>query len=230
MARQPATISYTLRFENEMLVASGFAMPGLFDFVSQTDPDGLPKIPRRTVRGILRAHMERFLDGKHEILKRVFGVGGGEECEFLFSDARVPQEICKRLRDSGTLADAGEALQRERTRIAVDPATRCAEEHHLFTGRYALPVLGLEGRIVEDAKHMKHPDEERCQDLAALLLALRTLLEVGGDRRRGVGTCRATVAPSDECARLVGVAEWGTWGRETWERVTSLVAKEAARE
>ena len=106
--------------------------------------------------------------------------------------------------------------------LAIDPATRTAEEHKLFGGRYGLPLLALSGRIVEGPEQLRRDEPTRRRHLAALIIGLRTLLEIGGDRRRGVGETRVTVDHDPGLRAFLELPEADRWQQSHWEALVEL--------
>jgi CRISPR/Cas system CSM-associated protein Csm3 (group 7 of RAMP superfamily) len=198
------TIEYEIEFENELLVGQGKRTAGFLDDATQLDERGLPMVPRSQMKGLLRERC-RELFADCALLTRCFGgdfdpkaptvsVAGG----FRFSDARHGWlENCQ---DKDAFGDVETA---PRTRVKINEKKRRAADDMLVTVQLGRPREALSGRIYEEPEHEAVPGRSR--DLAALIVALRSLQEVGGWRRKGVGACRVTVSWDAEVSELLGV-------------------------
>lgn len=162
------------------------------DNLSHTDVDGLPEIPGRTLKGLLRdatrtAGLRGWLedDGLHRIL---FGVRAEEDgasrpgC-LRVGSARLPAAERRWLAEAGR--DCVPELFRDLHSTAIDPDTGTARARSLRGIQVVIPLV-LTARIGELAAAPPGWDEQ-------LQRCLPLIRAVGSSRSRGLGRARLTL-------------------------------------
>lgn len=175
---------------------SGKGLAGRVDLRTARDADGLPYVPGRHLRGILREAV-REAEGYHWFEPseaRLFGTrdispgGAGAKGTLRVDSARMlatDRAALADLDESMCLA-AKEHLFAQRRSTAIDRATGGALQHSLRVEEVAIPLL-LEARITKAGTG----DDWR-ETIKAALPLIRAM---GADRSRGLGRCRIT--PTD---------------------------------
>jgi CRISPR-associated protein Csx10 len=211
-------IDYEIHFKESWRVGSGEAAGPFLDSVVRRDGHGLPFVPGTTLRGLV-ADALRVLcaslrvpacdgtvgrDDPSQAPGELCGVtrdglcplcaltgSPHRESELRWGAARVRLTAGGReLEDP----DARRALAREadgapglltrsHPRTAIDRRSGRAADEKLFSLEEASPRLVLAGRL-------ESADEVASDHLALLVAALRWVRELGGGRRRGLGSCR----------------------------------------
>ncbi|MEQ8817876.1 MAG: RAMP superfamily CRISPR-associated protein [Thalassobaculum sp.] len=194
-------------------VGTGRGSSGLIDSLCARDRDGLPYLPGRSLKGLLRDAVDRaeawgwFADLGHPptatgtdgaLTRRLFGQIGFEREGDSRSGTpiRVTERGClaftsARLAALERAALTGQSALKEHlfatlATTAVDPTTGTAKEQSLRTDEVAVPVT-LEATVsaLEDSV----PPDWR----AILALAMPLVRAVGGSRSRGLGQCRLSL-------------------------------------
>ncbi|MBI4650852.1 hypothetical protein HY745_06125 [Candidatus Desantisbacteria bacterium] len=123
-------------------------------------------------------------------LCRIFGIPGSEITRgYDFSGAYINEtneELFEKINKNSP-----EAIYQKRTRNKINPLLKRSEEDALFTaGMVDLP-LPFEGNIIEIASYNKNVDDKiKKIDRVLILLAMRLVTNIGGNRNRGSGQCR----------------------------------------
>lgn len=225
-------IDYTLVFAEGWRIGSGEGAGRHLDSLVRRDGLGLPFVPGSTVRGLARdavrqlakalsieicdGTLARRKDGSQGRLCGLTFEGPCPLCALAGSTHLEPRVRWgpARLRLAGaqgevwrsaeraTLArEAGVVpglLTRAHPRTSIDPQSGRAEDDHLFTLEEAVAGLELAGSVeIEPALPRR--------ELSLLVAALRFIREVGGQRRRGLGTCRVRI---DRAALAPAFASW----------------------
>jgi len=199
-----------IHMESDWHLGSGMGIPGSVDRLVQRDETGLPFIPAKSLRGVLRDACEKLAFGLDA------GTAGGpweEYCLHLFGDQpnyssegpkNIPTRSAFTLRRGGfPPAVAGwvrgkKELLREfsfvKPGVAIDPATGSAMEDCL---RFEEMARG--GVTLQADGYLDDELEDSSIDLAMAFLACgaRLVEGIGGKRRRGAGRCtiRLTTDP-----------------------------------
>ena len=175
------TIKYTIEMHNYWHCGSGLAAGADVDALVIKDRNGLPYIPGKTVKGLVReaadllcqmqaktpqGYNETFgyFDNKDEKMKAEAYFGNAT-----LSDAEVKQITDNRLQRFMYTSIAN---------TAINTDTETAEEHSLRRMEVALPCT-LHGEILDVPEAMAD----------VLLKALGLIKNLGVDRNRGLGRC-----------------------------------------
>ena len=165
------------------------------DAVVMRDTDGLPYVPGRSLRGVLRDAAECLVAWGHwpeEALRRLFGesptAAGGpgrvEQGALRVTDAVIPAEQRAALITQVDPQSRDSLLLITRTRTAMDPIRGVVKDQSLRTVEEVIPMtlcaeIGLEAPFDVLALH-----QERLASLMPLVLAL------GAGKTRGLGRVR----------------------------------------
>lgn len=175
-----STIKYEIEFFSNWHCGSGLAAGADVDALVIKDKDGLPYVPGRTVKGLLREAIEA-LSGDEVTIHRVFGVSGDEEDhkvgESFFGNAVLP------------FAERAYILEQElgfhlfqtfaSTRIDENGI---AQDHSLRKIETVVPCK-LEGEIL----NVPEGAEQMIED------AMHFVKRMGTGRNRGYGRCKITI-------------------------------------
>lgn len=173
---------------SEWLVGGHFDRGSGADNAQLRDSEGLPYVPGRSVRGLLREAaetLERALGGDAgERLDRLFG-GPGAPGTLYVGRALLPRETAEYVAAGGGAEQVRRKLDLVEliSRTAIDPDTGSAQRHSLRTIEVGIPGLSFLAPL--DA-----PSEE---DLAFVACAAGLVRRIGADRYRGLGRCRLQV-------------------------------------
>ncbi|MDT8438126.1 MAG: RAMP superfamily CRISPR-associated protein [Wenzhouxiangellaceae bacterium] len=162
------------------------------DNLSHTDADGLPEIPGRTLKGILRdatrtAGLRGWLDDAqlHQVLfgARAEEAGASQPGCLRVGSAQLPSEERRWLAEAGR--DCVPELFRDLHSTSIDPNTGTARAHSLRGIQVVIPLV-LSARIAElDAAPAGWVEQlRRCLPLVRA---------VGSSRSRGLGRARLTL-------------------------------------
>ncbi len=188
----------TFRILSFWRVGTGGGRGGALDAVCARDPDGMPLVPGRQVRGLLREAVRdgealKWIDGKGKSIETLlFGSRqSGEEMQpqtrpgtLRFESALLPEAERQALRGNDDLIARLFAV---RSTTAIDPASGTAMPRSLRAEEVAIP-LTLEARV--------HPLPGAPGNWREhLQTALPLIRGLGSGRRRGLGrvivTCNA---------------------------------------
>ncbi len=99
-----------------------------------------------------------------------------------------PAEYAGRYRDNTKSAELEFRDSRSRAQASIDPRTRRAQAHHLFSTEVVAPAADLYGSIecMQPIRSVANNQDSRAWLAASLLFTCR----LGGGRRRGRGRCR----------------------------------------
>lgn len=166
---------------------SGFHL----DAVTHEGADGLPRLPGRSLKGLLRDAVyraeswgwEKVPPGSTDSLFGPMGAAGTTTTFGLLrvADATLPTQVASYLADKGEGSKLIPGLYREHFSTAIDPATGVATSRSLRGMRVVVPLL-LEAEI------STVPGVEGLSDWRARLSAALPLINaVGAHRSRGFG-------------------------------------------
>ncbi len=200
-------IDLTIDMTSDWGVGSGTARHGSIDRCVRRDVDGLPYLPGRSLRGVLREACAQAAaaldDGKPgawtDLWLQVFGQrkGGGR---VIVPSARLSPEVRTRLLTHPGLAEATWFV---RSSTAIDPASGVAKhdtlrvDERVRAGARLLSTLELD----VDNEWWVGPESNGLHLL--LLAGARLIWSVGGKRRRGVGRCEVTIRTGRTLASLL---------------------------
>ncbi len=213
-------INYRLVFESPFIIGTSVSEPGIFDKVSLLSeglPYVPASSIRGRVKDAIRRHCtenkdtwdayklcvpqatgeENVAEGRRYCnshspcpLCRIFGIPGGVlRRGFEFTGAYMPEREAEWLKEFYANTPESNIYYRH-SRNRRDYLLRRACEDALFTVGLADPPIPLEGRIVETPSHTMYEENIREFDHALLILGLRLVTEIGGERNRGRGRCR----------------------------------------
>lgn len=170
--------------DSEWLIAGGESTLGTADMAPMRDVEGLPTIPGRTLRGLLREAVTLLDECEHtNHADRMFGTRKEKNDTALAGDgtlrignALVVSEIAALCTDVESRADLFASIRR----TALDTKTRSAKTGSLREMEVAIAGLELvaEVDIYDDA------------DLQLLAFASGLVRSLGHSRSRGLGRCR----------------------------------------
>lgn len=191
-------IKLTIQVQSDFHVGTGTGRGRATDAVFLSDEQGLPYIPGSTIKGLARVEAKELITLYHPHLGpvpdeksfesstfyEVFGGGNADgfaEDRVFFEDARLLTTF--------PLAD----VARLRTgRSARDRISGVAKQDHLFFYEDA-PAATFEARLTSDTNLSPVA-------LLLLLLSIRRIEALGGQRRRGKGRVECTVEVEDSGA------------------------------
>jgi len=187
-----------IRTSSDWLIASSRG-GGEADIQPLVDDRGLPIIPGRSLRGLLRSAMREassLIDPSLE--DAIFGVEGSEG-RVAIGDARLPAAIIAAIEaDDASTKD----LFTVRRRTAIDPTTGTARPGSLRAIEVVVPGLVLHAPMqVTDA-----------DDLPRLALSASLIRRIGMGRSRGLGRCtvdllqNGSIVPIDAVLATGGAA------------------------
>ena len=205
----------TLEMKSDWRIGSGTGRQGIIDGFVARDSSGLPYVPSTTLRGMWRDAAERLaygLDAGNPIgpwsvvVTHLFGdqpalggagvtPGGPVPALLLVSDAQYPEELRANLHGKRF---ARAAFCFVKSGVAIDSTNGRAKDDFLKFDEIARSGAEL------GATATLQPSDDATFDTAAAefaLAALRLLDRIGGDRRRGAGRCKVSVAPAPGLTR-----------------------------
>jgi CRISPR/Cas system CSM-associated protein Csm3 (group 7 of RAMP superfamily) len=158
---------------------------GMADASPVTDGNGLPYIPGRSLRGLLREAVGLTANDAR-LQDAVFGrrpqpgdpsatVTEGAVC---ISDARLTRDVAEAVLDG----EGGQELMTVRRQTAICPDTGGAQQGSLRSLEVAMPGLTLVAEVSGEA-----------EALDAIRLAAPLVQHLGNGRSRGLGRCRMTL-------------------------------------
>lgn len=171
-------IKYKVCFHTDWHCGSGLSAGADIDVLTIKDKDGLPFVPGKTIKGLVKEAVEDLLhlrkqDSQSELFDRVFGkeaVTAG--CTF-WSNAELSEMEKKSLLAN----NAAGYLYRSLSNTAIGE-DGIAVQHSLRRIQVTVPCV-LEGTI------MNLPDES----LPVIYDALKYIKRLGYNRNRGLGRC-----------------------------------------
>lgn len=177
-------INYTVEFFTCWHCGSGLSAGADVDALVVRDSDGLPFIPGRTLKGLIREAVETLLqfEGNESLdTRKIFGGEGSEPEEFaageaFFSNAIFPEEDRQKIVADKLQDYLFSSLSN--TAIGEDG---CVREHYLRKTEVALPCT-LTARI------LNVPDD----DVELICRSLGFIKRLGVHRNRGLGRCKFT--------------------------------------
>ncbi len=208
--------SFTIRLEmlSDWHVGTGYG-DATVDRAVRRDRDGLPYVPGKTLRGVLRDACEQVAYGLdegsqgpwHEVLEAVFGDQPSLRTDdparppragvLHLGDARLPEADAAVLRAKPALARATTFVK---PGVKISYKTGAAEPQCLRFDEVARGGLELEAPAVLQLP-ADAPNAMRLAASALLVAGLARLERLGGKRRRGTGRVRALVAGMSEADR-----------------------------
>jgi CRISPR-associated protein Csx10 len=206
--------TFTLRLTmlSDWHVGSGMGRPGNVDRLIARDPDCLPFVPAKTLRGIWRDACERLargLDGGtlgewSSLVDHVFGsqpaLGANGPTRLHHDPAAKPIKSALMVRPARLHPDLRQRVQGRREFLDALTFVKPGVEIDDRSGRALEKHLRFEemvrvGTVLDAECAVSLPAAEGvCEAVSAMLLVGARLVErLGGKRRRGAGRCRLTV-------------------------------------
>lgn len=185
--------SIVILLESEWLIAGGESELGTADLAPIKDGDGLPVIPGRTLRGLLR-EATTLIDDAHRSshATRLFGTRKQPGASADAGDGALRIGNAVVAAELANLCDSTDSRQDFYTsvrRTALEPGTRTAKAHSLR--EFEVAIAGLE--LVAP---LACPDEE---SLGIVAFAAGLVRSLGHSRSRGLGRCRMEVWRDGAC-------------------------------
>jgi CRISPR/Cas system CSM-associated protein Csm3 (group 7 of RAMP superfamily) len=189
--------------DSEWLIAGGESTLGTADMAPMRDSEGLPFVPGRTIRGLLREAMA-IVDDCSEIrgerTARLFGTrkrdgeaGEARDGTVRIGDALLPQEIADEMSKHAAAGARDLVLAIRRT--ALDGERRSAKQGSLREMEVVMGGLQLASEI----------RCEREDDLLWLAFASGLVRNFGHSRSRGLGRCRMELRHNDTTINPVSI-------------------------
>lgn len=186
------TLHYKLTFHTDWHCGSGLGAGADLDTRVVRDAEGLPFLPGRTVKGLLRDAVNQLrayagLPLADDALVETFGRCGGEEKDAqaavsFFTDAQLDERERKQI----LALDLKDYLYRGISRTAID-AHGIAVAHSLRRMEVVAPCT-LCGQIY-------NVPEEMCDELVE---AMKYVKRLGMGRHRGLGRCTFAIERKEE--------------------------------
>lgn len=178
-------IKYKLIFHSLWHCGSGESKGADIDALVIKDENGLPYVPGKTIKGLIKDGMQELVNVNSEQVKQedIWQIFGKEAVKnegvigkCFFRNASLPEEI------SEYLINAGNVLQKQLytklTTTAIDGQTGVAKDHSLRSMEAAVP-MELFGEILDVPEHLSSHLEQAMQMVKGL----------GVGRNRGLGRC-----------------------------------------
>lgn len=185
-------LQYKIEFFSSWHCGSGLSAGADVDALVVRDRDGLPYVPGKTVKGLVREAVEDFLAFRKEDTQIVAGLFGNAE-----DRNNLPQDEADKMKQGVLFFSNAELLSEQRQVILVEQlnpflfdsvsATRIAEDgiamsHSLRKIQVVLPCT-LYGQILDV------PEENK----GLLQQAVKLIKRMGLARNRGLGRCSFTI-------------------------------------
>lgn len=176
------TIDYTIEFFSDWHCGSGLAAGADIDALVVKDRNGLPYVPGKTMKGLIREAVVDvlFLEGKNESVNafvKAFGYfqdsENHEKGSCFFSNATIPDQISKVI----IANDAQAYLYRKQSSTALDDGG-IAKANTLRKIQTVIP-LQLSGQILD-------VNDEMCEYVES---GIKMIKRIGLNRNRGLGRC-----------------------------------------
>lgn len=164
-------IEYSIQFLDFWALGSGFSGGSKYDSAVIVDENGLPFIPGKTIKGILRQNAEMLFDKNSDFIKSCFGFEGDGRSICHFSNLVLTSSV----------GDYKHLLFSNITNIKIDESG-ITKDGSLREMEVVLP-LKMDGEIIFETP--KFMDEMKT--------CIKTLRRMGLKRNRGLGRLKAMV-------------------------------------
>jgi len=165
-------MKYSITFYDFWHLSSGTSAGPSMDSLVVKDSDGLPYLPGKTLKGLVKEMVELLDNSK---VKIIFGDEGSKIANSYFSNATLDEDTTNYLINNPTLKkhlfDKVTSTQIGENGIAVDKSLREIE---------VVVPLTLSGTI-------------ECEDEELITQALGMIKQIGLNRNRGLGRCKIEV-------------------------------------
>ncbi len=194
---EPTIIHLEIELRSFWRIGSGRGQGALHDATILRDRDGLPYVPGRSLRGLLRdafAKLEAWDHLTKGLTVELFGTEGAAALSaangetrsgtVAVSNAVLSPQVRAKLLDSGDMASTmREALTRTVYATAIEEETGSAKDHSLRTDEVAVPM-----KLYGELELAADLSREKCdQVMAKLNEALSLITGLGARRNRGFG-------------------------------------------
>lgn len=202
------TLTFEITLKSNYHVGAGYGKGFAVDSALLREADGTPVLRGSELAGLFRDGVYRLLKlpllqkkyPTDETLGRLFGTPAQAK-SWCFTSAYPPER-----RFETQLAQ----------RVRIDPRTRRAEPHKLFSQEE-----GLAGQKFRFTVKCPHSDTAALDDAAFLVAGMRNVRQLGRSRRRGLGECivhLTGVDGIDETLKTDGQS-WEDWFLARFDRV-----------
>jgi CRISPR/Cas system CSM-associated protein Csm3 (group 7 of RAMP superfamily) len=180
-------INYKIKFLSDWHIGSGLGAGAETDAEIIKSSDGLPYIPGKTIKGLLKNACHDIADINEskiskEIINQIFGKDAdktdkSEAGSAFFGNATICIDESKEIIQNGLQ----EYLFKNISSTAIDENTRIASPKSLRSMEVCMPIT-LNGSIEIDQKHIE-----------AITLACKWVRHIGVNRNRGLGRCTIAI-------------------------------------
>lgn len=182
-------INYKIIFFSDWHCGSGLAKGSDVDALTVKDKDGLPYVPGKTVKGLLREALESIAEysGNNcsQSINELFGFFDDKDKHqkgsLFFSNAVIPDGDRKGMLENGWV----KFLYGRRANTAIEGGT--AKRTSLRASEVCMPCT-LEGKILDLPSEMKPAIEN----------GMRFIKRLGVGRNRGLGRCKFEIINTNE--------------------------------
>lgn len=171
------TLKYTIRFLDYWHMGSGLSAGAKYDAMVIKDSNGMPYIPGKTIKGLVREMAKLFVEEEH--IKKCFGDERNKMGECYFSNATLPHDIYEQTVANGLQKHLYDEIASTKIEDGI------AAEKSLREIEVTIP-LSLEGEIANIPKEPKEQIDHIAQ-------ALKMVKRMGLGRNRGLGRCQIDV-------------------------------------
>ena len=188
-----ADINYTITFFSDWNCGSGLSAGSESDSQVKKNKDGLPYLPGRTTKGLLRDAARDLFEGDSDSDKFIEACFGQKKAEFdsgkplspfFFSNSEFTPDIANYFISHPVET---RKLFRNIPSTSIDEETGVAKKEFLRTMEVAIP-LTLTGFI------SNIPDD----DVIKMHACLKMVKRLGIKRNRGLGRCQFNIVPSEK--------------------------------
>lgn len=185
-------IYYKIIFFSEWHCGSGLASGANLDALVIKDNDGLPFIPGKTIKGLLREAVEEIKNFRNAPVDPAVIFGKTDKDGFtstglaFFSNAELPEDV----RQYILSAQTGQYMYRSTTSVTIDEVSGTAKDNHLRKIETVVPCI-LEGHIsgLPDDKDKNGINQYR----KIIADGMKYIKRLGLDRNRGLGRCEFSI-------------------------------------
>lgn len=175
-----STIKYEIEFFSNWHCGSGLAAGADVDALVIKDKEGLPYIPGRTIKGLLR-EAATILSADNKIIGTIFGISGDEEghqtgCSF-FGSATLPIAESRYIVEQGLISHLFQTF----ASTSIDE-NGIAKDNSLRKIETVVPCK-LDGEIL----NVPDGSEQILED------AMHYIKRMGTGRNRGYGRCKISI-------------------------------------
>lgn len=179
-----STIKYKIEFFSNWHCGSGLAAGADVDALVIKDSRGLPYVPGRTLKGLLR-EAASVLSGNQEVIDKIFGVSGDEDRHSIgaafFGSATLPSAEYRYIAEQGLASH----LYQTFASTSIDE-NGIARDNTLRKIETVVPCE-LEGEILNVPDGAVQMLEE----------SMHYIKRMGTGRNRGYGRCRISIRKED---------------------------------